>query len=106
MGARSPIPWSSFTKLHGNNTSFFLEGGLFWIICLLRGALFPKVGPQGMICCPNYIFLFRTRFVRYLMAIWCMCFNSVFTLDLDILRRSHSLVKCSRTASLAPVVMV
>ena len=50
--------------------------------------------------------LFKARYVRYLMAFWCMFFMRVLMLGYGILRSVSLLIKCSCTAPRTPAVIV
>ena len=50
--------------------------------------------------------LFRTRYVRYLMAFWCSSFMRFLMLDFGILRLVNLVMACSCMAPRTPIVMV
>ena len=59
-----------------------------------------------MFCLLSSFLLFNTRYVRYLMAFWCMFFMRLLILVFGILRSSKFLMDCSCIAPLTPAVMV
>ena len=52
------------------------------------------------------ILLFKTRYVRYLMAFRCMFFMRVLMVDFGIFMLTSLLMECSCMAPLTPAVMV
>ena len=58
------------------------------------------------ICLLSSLFLFRTRYVRYLMAFWCMFFMRVLMMDFGIFRLASLLMECSCMPPLTPAVIV
>ena len=58
------------------------------------------------ICLLSTFLLFRTRYVRYFMAIWCMFFMRVVMMDFGICRLTSLLMECSCIAPIAPAMMV
>jgi hypothetical protein len=57
-------------------------------------------------CLLSNFLLFNTRYVRYLMAFWCMFFMSFLMLVFGMLRSSSFLMNCSCMAPLTHVVRV
>jgi hypothetical protein len=57
-------------------------------------------------CLLSSFLLFKTKYVRYLMAFWCMFFMRVLIIDFGILRLVSFLMECSCMAPLTPAVMV
>ena len=57
-------------------------------------------------CLLSSFLLFRTRYVRYLMAFWCRCFMRSLILDLGIFSSLSFSMECSWMAPLTPAVMV
>ena len=60
----------------------------------------------GTCVCLLLFHLFRTRYVRYLMAIWCIIFMRVLMLGFGNLRLASLLNECSRTTPLTPNVIL
>ena len=58
------------------------------------------------VCLLSSFLLFRIRYVRYLMALWCMFFMSVLMLLVGIFRLVSFLMDFSCMAPLTPSVMV
>ena len=58
------------------------------------------------VCLLSSFLLFKTRYVRYLMAFWCICFMRSLMLDLGIFSLVNFLMECSCMAPLTPAVMV
>ena len=58
------------------------------------------------VCLLSSFFLFKTRYVRYLMAFWCICFIRSLMLDLGIFSLVNFSMKCSWMAPLTPALMV
>ena len=54
-------------------------------------------------CLISSFLLFRTRYVRYYMAFWCMCFMRFFITICGIFKLASLLMECSCIASLTPV---
>ena len=50
--------------------------------------------------------LFRTRYVRYLMAFWCIFFMRVLIIDFGMFRLASCLMECSCMVALTLAVMV
>ena len=107
MGARSFLPWSCFTKLQGKNTSFLSNDGLHVLACLFGRVHLAIVVLLVFLCYPICIFfLFRTRYGRHFMAIWCMNFMSFFNSFEGVLRCSSAWVDHSWTTLLTHLVIV
>ena len=60
-----------------------------------------------MVCLLSSFLLLRTRYVRYLMAFWCIFFMNDLILDLGSLSLSSCSIECSWMAprTLAVIVM-
>jgi hypothetical protein len=57
-------------------------------------------------CLLSSFLLFNIKYVRHLMAIWCICFMSVMISFLGILGPSNSRIDCSWMAPLTLVVIM
>ena len=57
-------------------------------------------------CLLSNFLLFRTKYVRYLMAFWCKCFIRSLMFDLGIFNSVSFSMECSWMAPLTPAVMV
>ena len=58
------------------------------------------------VCLLSSFLLFNTKYVRYLIAFWCMSFMRFLMLDFGILSFVSLSMECSCMASLTAVVMV
>ena len=80
------------------------------VLCLLfkRWALVVEMsilcygGGRTGACSYVSFILFKTKYVRYLMAFWCVFFTRVSILDFEILRSASFLMECSFMTPLAP----
>ena len=59
-----------------------------------------------MFCLLSSFLLFNTKYVKYLMAFWCMFFIRVLMLDFGILSSVNLVMDCSCIAPLTPAMMV
>ena len=59
-----------------------------------------------VVCLLSSFLLLSTRYVRYLMAFWCMFFMSFFMLVFRVLRSFNLMMECSCMAPLTPAVIV
>ena len=58
------------------------------------------------VCLLSSFLLFKTKYVRYLNAFWCMSFMRLFMLDFGIFSFVGLSMECSCMAPLTPVAMV
>ena len=72
----------------------------------LSQSMFCGGGGRMGVCLLSSFILFRTRYVRSLMAIWCMFFMRVLMMDFGIFISTSLLMKCSCIAPLTATVMV
>ena len=59
-----------------------------------------------MVCLLSSFLLLRTKYVRYLMAFWCIFFMSDLILDFGSLSLSSCSMECSWMAPHTPAVIV
>ena len=59
-----------------------------------------------MACLLSSFLLLRTRYVRYLMAFWCMYFMSVLILEFGSLNLLSCSIECSWMAPRTPTMIV
>ena len=62
--------------------------------------------PGGGACLLSSSLLFRDKYMRYLVAFWCMFFMSILTLDFGRLSLLSLFIEYSCVATLTPTMMV
>ena len=95
MRARSTIPWSCVSKLYGTCTSFLLEGGLVWVIYVWWTMGYELRWFYVGLVIVYFTIFFSSKYFRYSMVSWCMCFMSILIYGLGIWRCSSSSTECS-----------